>query len=105
MGEERNTIEAYKSYVDPEENPERYYNHPLELNAVFMEAVQVLLEKVNQSISWINPEKNDSDHQSGVGVLWEWLNTGEGSQFSRFRDLFWLGVSRGVKKISLFRES
>jgi hypothetical protein len=97
LGDE-SLAEAHKSYPDPVKDPERYYNHPLELNAVFLEMVGELFESVETSLLRVNADRNDADHQTAVMILWEWLNQRDGAIFAQCQKNFWLKASRPVKK-------
>jgi hypothetical protein len=90
--------EAGKSYKTPDQNEAAYYNHPLELNAYFIQAYHEITQPLEDLFRKINPSKNDDAHQVAVMNLWEWYEL-YGVDFKKFRDLFWRKAHWKFKKI------
>ena len=87
---------SLKNYKSPDEDPVAYFNHPLELNAYFLQALSEMTAKIEETLSEINPRKNDNTHQTAVWSLDDWLN--DYKDFKKFRRSFWAGYHFEAKK-------
>lgn len=87
---------ANESYPE-EPDGERYFNHALELNAYFIQALADITEQIEETLSEIDADDPDSgSHQAAVWKLHDWM--GENDDFRKFRKRFWRSLRRQVKE-------
>jgi hypothetical protein len=87
---------ANESYPE-EPDGERYFNHALELNAYFIQALADITEQIEETLSEIDADDPDSgSHQAAVWELHDWME--ENDDFRKFRERFWRSLRRQVKE-------
>ena len=87
---------ALKNYMLPDKDTVAYFNHPVELNAYFLQALLDVSEGIEESLSNINPQKNDNSHQVAVMELDDWLV--DYGKFQNFQKKFWRAYHKVAKQ-------
>jgi len=87
---------AKDSYKTPEEDRGGYFNHPLELNAYFIQALSGITEDIEEQILFVGKGGRVNDHQVAVFSISEWLDQ-YGNNFSKFLKSFWVKAPRNFK--------
>jgi hypothetical protein len=94
--------EASKSYPDPKKDPVGYFNHPIELNAYFMQGLAGASEETQEALRDISKGNLGEDsHFLGRWALRDWL---QDETFTKFLKKFWRAMPRGVAE-NLTREN